>query len=758
MIFLASSFSLVASTTIKIADNYWGLTITKVEFSGLKRVESQALIERMTSIPNTQLDQKKLRNDLKAMFDLKYFSALEARAKKVLNSNELSLQIIVKEKPLVKSIKFEGNDEEDEDELKKQVKTKVFSILNINQIRSDVNTLQKYYEDKGYLLVQVEYKLISTNNDNVELVFKITESHQVKVKKVSFFGVKNLTPDELKNIMLTKEDDAFNFSGSSNFREYYYQNDIERIGYYYRTKGYLQVNVANPVVTVSDDKKWIFITFQVLEGPKFTVNNIEFTGDLLFTDSELTSKLTLQSGLVYNEETLRQDILTLTELYQDQGYAFANVVRTLEPVEGEDKVNIKYSFEKGEKTYIGKITVKGNTKTRDKVVLRELDISEGMLYSGTKMRESKENVNRLGFFEKDSVIFNSVPVPSRADLVNIEIVLKERQTGQIQLGAGYSSATKGFFQASVRQSNFRGLGQDLNVSLELASVKQTYSLGFTEPYFLDSKWSLGGLVYRTLSEVSSFDYKKEGFDIRVGYPLFKYTRAYLTYGYRDTNVSEVRVATINKDDENGVASGIEGSLVHDKRNNAFEPTKGYWGSAALEYVGLGGDFRWVKQELEGRYYKGLFGDLVFRSRVRLAQLFKTTERNIPRTEKFSMGGSRNMRGYGNEDIGPRQLLNDQNGIPRYYNTGGLFSALGTFELEHPLIEEAGLKWVLFYDVGNVYKNHFAGDEGKTLRSDYGFGMRWFSPIGVLRFELGFPIQRKDYEDSNQFFFDIGQLF
>jgi len=748
-----------AEGTIQIPKEFWGKSIHKIQFYGLRKVESEALLEKVVSVPGKTLNEENLRNDLKTIYKMKYFEEVLAKAQS--HESGVILNIQVKEKPIIRNVKIDGNEEEDEEELKKHIKTKPFGIIDINVLNQDVVALQKYYEDKGYLLSQIDYKIVPISSENIDIIFTIKENDPVKVKSIIFLGNQKISDEELKNMMLTKEDALLaSMSGAGSFREYYFQADQERIGYYYRTKGYLQANIANPVVTVSDDKRWIFITIQIKEGAQFTVDTIEFGGDLLFTDQQLTEKLKLIPEQIYNEEVLRQDILALTEMYQDEGYAFANVVRLLEPVEGQDRVKVKFNFEKGSKAHIGRISVKGNTKTRDKVIRRELEIYEGMLYSGSKMRISKENVNRLGFFERESVIFNSSTPAGRNDVVDVEILVKERQTGQIQAGAGYSSAQKFFFQASVRQSNFRGLGQDLNFSLELATKRENYSIGFTEPYFLDTKWSLGGMVYKTLSElITTFDFERKGFDVRVGYPVFPYTRAFLTYTFKDTQISDVRVVTIDQEKESGIASGVEASLVRDKRNNSFEPTEGYWTSAALEYVGIGGDFNWIKPEVEGRYYKTLVGDLVLRSRVRFSQLFEEDGKFIPRTEKFSMGGPRNMRGYSLEGVGPKELLLEQNNVTsNLYNIGGLFSALGTVELEHPLIQEAGLKWVVFYDAGNVYRDYIGKDGDYSLKSDYGFGMRWFSPIGVLRFEMGFPIGREGNIDSNQFHFDLGQNF
>ncbi len=733
--------------------------VDAIEFEGNRKVEAEAILEKLGTRQDMMLDNYLLRKDLSRIYEMKYFEEVEAYHKFANGQNVLLFKLV--EKPIISKISFSGNDEINDDDLKEQIKTKEFNILDVSTLKNDVLLLQKHYEEKGYFLALASYKVTDNENGSVDIQFNIKEWDKVRVKKITFLGNKDILDEELKNFMQTREESYFSFlSGSGNFKEINFQTDIERLKYYYKTRGYLQVNIQNPEVTASEDKKWIFITVRVQEGPQFTVNDISFNGELLFTESEMLEKLKLKSEDIYNEENLRLDIQTLTEMYQDKGYAFANVLRTLEVVPGENKVDVIFSFEKGVIAYFGKIVMKGNTKTRDKVIRRELKIHEGEMYSGSKLRHSKENVNRLGFFQPESVVFNTITRKGTDNVLDVEVSIKERPTGQISLGAGYSTATNGFVQASVAQNNFRGLGQNINANLSYSDKQQIYNVGFTEPYLFDTKWTAGADYYQTVSYfIRSFAYRKHGGDVRVGHPIFEYTRLFLTYRYEDNKVSDVINEGIDRKVENGSSSSLQVSLVRDRRNNIFEPTNGYYGSTSLEYTGLGGTMRWLKAEAEGRYYKPVIGDLVLRSRVQIAQLFKTTQREIPRVEKFSMGGARNMRGFNLEDIGPiRPARNTETGVFEDFNFGGLFSLLGTLEFEHPLIKEAGLKWVVFYDAGNVYEKRIGEDGDFSLRSNYGFGFRWFSPIGVLRFEFGFPINPREDEASNQFNFDIGQLF
>ena len=723
-----------------------------IEVEGLKKVEKEAVLERINTKKGMMLDNYLLRKDIERIYSLKYFDYIEAHQDTKGGKNILSFK--VKEKPIIANIVFEGNDELSEDDLKGQVKTKNFAILDINTIKIDLAALAKFYEDKGFFLAKIDYELVKKDNENVELVFHIQEYDKVKVKKITFLGNSAFSDEQLKDIMETREEGLFSFmSGAGNYKEFNFQVDLERLKRFYQNKGHLQVNVGTPDITVSEDKKWVFITIKVVEGPQFTVNRIAFQGELLFPSSELLEKITTKEQTLYSEDVLRSDIQLLTELYQDQGYAFANVLRTLDVVPGENKVDVEFSFERGKKAKFGKIYVKGNTKTRDKVIRRELKIKEGEQFSGTALRESKENVNRLGFFEPNSIIFNTISPPGKDDLLDVEIQVKERNTGQITLGAGYSTATGGFLNASIAQNNFRGLGQNLSFSLTLSDTNKTYNLGFTEPYLWDTKWTAGGDIFSTSNEDSdSFSYKKEGFDIRVGHPIAEYTRLFFVYKFEDTKIKAVNDPTIDEAVENGLASSVQSTVVYDVRDNKFEPTKGTYASYAIEYAGVGGEKKWVKNEADLRWFKNVVGDLVFRSRLYGSKLEVVNGQAIPRSERFFLGGARNLRGYPYDAVGPkRTVLVD--GKNRTFNERGLFAAYTTLELEHPLAREAGLKWVVFFD---------AGDAGKyndlKLHKDYGFGLRWFSPIGILRFEWGFPLGDEGKEYGSQFHFDIGQLF
>ena len=281
------------------------------------------------------------------------------------------------------------------------------------------------------------------------------------------------------------------------------------------------------------------------EGPKFTVNDILFQGEVLFSDEELLGKIKLKVGADYSEDLLRRDIQGLTEIYKDKGYAFANVLRTLNVIPGENKVDVEFFFEKGKMAYFGKVIIKGNTKTRDKVILRELILKEGEKFSGSALRRSKENVNRLGFFEPNSVIFNTVSSKGRDDVLDIEIEVKESNTGQISLGAGYNSESGWFIQSSVAQNNFNGLGQTLSFTFNHAKDAKKFDLAFADPYLFDSKWSGRSSLFFEENENELSLYEHAGGTLQGGYPIFDYTRLYATYKLVNTeNTQKLKILKI----------------------------------------------------------------------------------------------------------------------------------------------------------------------------------------------------------------------
>lgn len=741
-------------------ESYFGKTIGSVEFTGLKRIEKDAVLAKLKSQVGSPLTSEGVRTDTQTIFGMGFFDDIEVNADFV-SDGKVKLSFVLRERPVISKVDFEGNERIGTSDLQDVVKVKQWSILDVNKVKEDVGLIQKHYEDKGFYLAKVSFEVKKAEKaDEVELVYRVNDYDKIQIKKITFLNNRKFSDDQLKAILAeTREGGFLSFLNSSgNFKESAFKTDLQRLTYWYLDHGYVKFKYENPVVTVSDDKKWLYISIYVDEGEQFKMGSLDFSGDLLFTKEELQSELSLNSDQTFSISKRNADIQKLQEKYQDLGYAFTNVIPKMNMHDDSKTVDLEYSFEKGNLVYFGEINILGNSKTYDKVIRRELKIHEGELYSGTKMRHSRENVERLGFFQPGEVIFNTASPKGKPDILNVEISVKERSTGTITIGAGYGSVQKFFFTGTISEINLFGRGQNLSLSTQYSAdrIQRSFNLGFTDPYAFDTRWSMGFDLYSlTYIVPNKYTAEKLGFDLRFGHPIAEYVNGYITYkneGFKVGDVAQGIDQTLIQPDI-GVLSSVIWSVVRDKRNNRFETTDGNYQSASLETAGLGGDKKFVKADLNNRYYRHLVGDLVFRNSVEVGRMFSVSDRPPPPSEKFYLGGPNNMKGYQLFLVGPTQPDALGNPVP----LGGTFQALSLFEFEHPLVKEAGLKFVAFYDVGNSWDS-VPDPKYLVLRSDWGFGIRWFSPIGPLRFEWGFPFNRKPNEDSPVFNFFIGPPF
>ncbi len=724
--------------------------IREIQVYGNKKIEKDAILAKLKSKVGEPAKRSTIAEDIKSTHSLGYFDDI------TVDYESGALKFTVKERPTIAKIEFEGNDQISSSDLKDVIKLKEYSILDINKVKEDVGLIQKQYEERGFYLARIFYDVRKTDKpDEVELVYRVSDFEKVRIKKITFLNNKRFTDDKLKSAFRnTKEGNFFSWlSSAGNFKESSFKQDLQILTYFYLNEGYVKFRYENPVVTVSDDKKWLFISIYVEEGERYKVGEIDFGGDLLFEKKELHESIELKTQDWFSIQKRNDDIQKLTEKYQDLGYAFVNVIPKMNIHDDKLTVDIKYDFEKGNLVHFGEITVVGNTKTRDKVIRRELKIKEGELYNGTRLRESREKVERLGFFAPGEVVFNSITRKDNKDVVDIEILVKERSTGSVTIGMGYGSIQKFFFTTQISEINLFGKGQNLSLSGQYASDRRSrsLSLGFMEPYLLDSLWSAGFDVYLISFPIPGRYLEfKNGFDIKFGHPIVDDVNAFLTYKYEILKLDDIAEGLEDVEDDRGSLSSAGVSIIRDKRNNRLEPTKGDYENAGGELAGLGGKKQFAKASGEARYYFPLLEELIFRTKVEFGQIFKTTQRNIPPSEKFYLGGPNNLKGFDPLTVSPKS----PKGIP----LGGITELIYIAELEIPLIREAGLKWVFFYDAGNSYANFREFITVRSMKQDVGFGFRWFSPIGPLRFEWGFPINPKGDEGDVVFNFFIGPPF
>ena len=767
--------TLVEVPTTTIAPNT--KKIKKIDIQGFRKIERDAVGARLKSKVGDYFSEDIVKEDMQTIYKTGFY--YDVAIYKEVQGDEVELRVVVIEKPSINEITFEGNDELKTDELNENFPIKPFEILNMAKVREGVEKIQKMYEDKGYFLAKIEPIFEDIKKDEtVHLKIKITENDKVKVKKMTFLGNTKMKDGVLKARLMTSETGYFSFmSGSGAYKQDAFDRDVQVLRILYFNEGYVQVKIDRPQIYVTPDKKSIYITIRIEEGEQFNVGEIDFSGDILFPREELSELIQINKSDVFSYEILQKDLSELQAKYGDLGYAFANIIPRTRINEKDRKVDVTFEFDKGSKVYFGQINVIGNSKTRDKVLRRELKIKEGELYHETRKRESMENIQRLGFF--DEVNFKTSTPPEKPDVLNIDIVVKERNTGSIQLGAGYGSATGFTLQGQINQSNFLGKGQKLGAGLNISRDGSFYNFNFTEPYFYDTLWSVGFDLYQSSSGRYDYDEKKVGGAVRFGHPLGDYLSGSLRYKLDrtsldpiyDTNGLVTDYTLFPLDTASGVTSSMTAILEYDKRNDRFSPSKGIFASTSLEYAGLGGDLKYSKGNATFRYFKKIFWEVVWRNNASYSFIVShEDEKDPPFNELYLLGGPYSLRGYRFYKIGKQKFSNKiyTNAdviadIPdaskrRIYATrpfGGKKQVLYQTELEFPLIAEAGIKGVTFFDIGE------AEDEitSQEFYSDIGLGFRWFSPIGPLRFEWGFPMRKTDASpDPMVFEFSIGAPF
>lgn len=761
------------------------LRIANISVKGNRKIEVDAIIARLVTKAGEAYSAAKIRQDIDSLFSSGYF--YDVKVERRIRGGEVDLIYSVVEKPSLIEIHFSGNSDVETNDIKEAAGLKAFEILNMSKIREATEKIQKLYEDKGYFLARISPRVEPVvEGESVKVTFDIQENEKVKVKRITILGNKSIGEGRLKSVMQTQEGGFFSFiSGSGAYKQDAFDRDLQVLQYAYFNEGYIQVKIDRPQVYVTPDKKGIYITIRVDEGERYKVGTIDFAGDLLFDRGELFDSVEIDGSGWYIHETLMKDMRNLQAKYGDLGYAYANIIPRMRMRDNDREVDITFEIDKGNKVYFGRINVIGNTRTRDKVVRRELAVREGELYNETRKRESIDNIRRLGYF--DEVNFNSKTPIDNPDLMDIDIVVKERNTGTIQVGAGYSTYSHFIFNGQVNQINLFGRGQKLGISVDLSSNQSLWNFNFTEPYFLDTEWSVGVDAYQSRRILTEYTETKKGGALRVGHPLAKYLRGYLRYKLDDT---EINLDSTYGDDTlfpthpskpgnpNGLTSSATVTLEYDRRNDRMMPTDGVYSSTSLEYAGLGGDKDYTKGLVTARWYKKTYWDFVLRNNltygfIRANNPDPNSPNGVPPyNELFLLGGANSLRGYSWYTVGKKKLSQRiQNcqigatpatdpfcvanaGRKAMVPFGGTQQLFYQLELEFPLVSEAGIKGVVFYDIG-MADDEIAAD---LFRQNYGFGFRWFSPIGPLRFEWGFPIDMQPGERPVEFQFAIGSPF
>jgi len=734
--------------------------IVRIEIEGNKRVSDAMIVSKIKLRVGQIYNENIINEDIKSLMGTGFFKNVTVRKRR--SREGLILTFCVEEKPVLKKIIIEGAYFIRKNKIMEILEEtiKEGSFIDEYKVKEATNKVRDLYFKKGFSQTQVNYEMNFLKEDEVEIKFIIKEEKVLKVRKITIEGVKSFTSKKIKSLMKTKKAWLFN---RGVFREEVLDDDIERIKDFYRLNGFNEVEVEKEV---EFKKKGVYIKITINEGKRYYTGKIEIEGNKNIDEGTIRRVIPIKEGDIFTEEKMRRGAFNIEELYFDRGYIFAKIqplgifnFRT-------QKIDISYKITENEVFYVEKINIRGNVKTKDKVIRRELRIYPQERFSGEKVKKSKQRLENLGFFEE--IRFFTEPT-SKPNKVNLVVDVKEAQTGYLSFGGGYSSINEfvGFIELRQRNfdyknfSTFTGAGQDLSLMASFGTLTDQYQLSFTNPWIFDRPISFGFDAYKK-------SHKREE-DIGYGYEqnikggALRFMREFTDnlkggFAYRFERV-EIRdiieTATQELKDEEGRFDYSSGEFIlsFDTRDNIFSPSKGIYFVNNFQITGglFGGDRDFLKYYTRLSFYLPLTEKSVFETKIRigLADTFKDTEK-IPIYKRFFAGGTYTIRGYNERKVGPIDSVTED-------PLGG--EAMFVTNLEHTCALVDFLKLAVFFDTGNVWKKKSDFLSG-GLKSSVGMGLRVKTPIGPISIDYGWPLNTEPGEEGKEgkFHFSISRGF
>ena len=749
------SLESVRAGLAKIADeirNYLDkdIRIASIAPEGNQRIDSGAILRKIKTKPGDAYSPATLRNDLKEIFRMGYFDNVQIELYDTPAGKKVVFKVV--EKPLINSVTFEGVGELKEEDVKAAANIREQFILNPVRISEAEEAIRQLYKTKGFYNSKVTSAISYPTDKGANVVFRIDEGKKIYIKEITVEGNVTFSDGKILDEIETGEKWFMSWLTDAGLLDMNrIQQDAQRIVAFYNNQGFLEAKVGEP--QIRQEKEWLYVKFVVEEGPRYRVGTVDITGDLLDSKEKMLSLVEIRKQEFVSRQQIRDDILKLTDYYSEAGYAFASI-RPATEKSADDRMNITFRITKGNLVYIDRITIKGNTRTRDNVIRRELRIAEGGVFNSKALRESTQALQRLMYFEE----VNITPEPSLdPDRMNVVVDVKEKSTGTFSIGAGYSSADALIVMGQISENNFFGRGDTLAFSANVSGKSSRYNLGYTNPHLNDSALSWGFDLFDTQREYDDYTKESVGGGIRIGYPIFERWHLFGNYSYTDTDltdVSENASFIIRNSVDIHVTSAVKFSLVRDTRNRRYGASEGSRNTVSVKYGGgpFGGDAEFTKLEGSSAWYFPLPLRTSFNFSLNAGQVFENETGKLPVYERFYLGGLNSVRGFKYAKISPIDpLTGDRIGGDKmwYSNT----------ELVFPLLETQGLMGALFFDTGQVLNDDEDWfDATDSIKKSTGVEVRWLSPMGPLRLVWGYNLDPKNGEDSSVWDFTVGGVF
>ncbi|HYD19762.1 MAG TPA: outer membrane protein assembly factor BamA [Patescibacteria group bacterium] len=728
--------------------------ITQIRVEGAQRIEPATILTYMNLQAGDEFDSDRLDTSLKNLFGTGLFADVS------FFQEGSDLVVVVVENPIINEIAFEGNKKVKDADLQNEISLHPREVLTRTKIQQDVERLQEVYRIGGRFSADVQPKIIKRDQNRVDLVYEINEGPQTLISRMSFIGNKRYDDSKLQKVVRSKEDRWWRFwSGDDKYDPDRLAYDRELLRKFYLDHGYADFRVDSAIAELSPDRRNFFVTYTLDEGERYRVGKINLVSNVPSLETKgYKEYVTFKEEDWYKASELDKTISKLTTALEAHQFSFIDIRPSVERNREKHTIDVTFTFNEAAKVFVENINITGNVRTIDEVIRRELALSEGDPFNLAKLKKSEQNLKELAFFETAT----AKPVPgSSPDKTNIDVTVEEKSTGELSLGAGFSTTDGALGNFSVREKNFLGKGQDLSFSTTLAAKRTEFDISFTEPYFMKRDLSAGFDLFHTTRDYqdeSSYDSKRSGGALRLGYPLADKWRQNLSYYFAAneiTNVPTTASIYIQQQEGKRSTSAVTQRITYDGTDSKLDPTEGLIARFDTEVAGLGGSAQYGKVKLGGSYYYPVVDKWVLSLLGETGYIKAWGGDTVRINERFYLGGN-NLRGFASAGVGPRDITtNDALGGNHFYR--------GSLELEFPsgLPEDLGVRVHVFSDFGSLGGLDVTGPgivDQDSLRVSAGAGVSWKSPLGPVRADLATAIAKEDYDETEIFQFAFGTRF
>ncbi len=741
---------------VTVFSSFAGDKVSKVEIEGNKIVSNATVISTIKTRAGQDYNEDVVNSDIKSLNATGYFNNIEVSKRTTPEGIVVTFKL--KEKPVIKEIDIEGTHRIHRKRIRKLITLSEGSFLDEYKLKESVNTIEDFYQKKGFSDVKVSYRVDKIKNNDVKVTFNIKESKVVRVRKIIIKGNKNVKTKRILKLMRTKKKWFF---GGGILKEETLSDDVKRIEDFYKERGFSEVKVDYSVDKIGSN---VYVTITIKEGRLYYVGMIRVGGNKVIQKDKIIKAISFKEKDVYIEREVNRAVDSIRGLYIDKGYIYASVKPTTFLNPETKRIDITVEIIENDIAHVERIDIRGNTKTKDKVIRRELRIAPGDKFEGEKVRKSRQRLENLGFFKE--IRFSSEP-GSRPDWENLIIDVKEAKTGYLSFGGGYSSVDSFTGFVELRQKNFdyknwktfTGGGQDLNLMASLGSVTKRYELDFTNPWIFDKPISFGFELYRRghqQDEDVGYGYEEDitGGAVKFGREFSDELKGSAGYRFETVKIKDVvnDASQALKDEAGSTDLGtVELGLAYDTRDNVFSPSRGIYINNSFDITGAGGEKDFIRfMSRFSKFFPLLRRSVLeFRFRLGIEETFSNTDK-VPLYSRFFAGGASTIRGYHERKIGPIDPVTHD-------PIGGESLFIGNIEYTYPL--NRMLKAAAFFDTGNVWEK--ASDLlGGGIKSSVGVGIRVKTPFGPLSLDYGWPLNVEPGENgkTGRFNFNVSRGF